>query len=44
MGNTVVYPGEYTLLLDEPTQAELKLTITGEETVLDKWPQPPAAT
>jgi beta-D-xylosidase 4 len=44
MGNTVVYPGEYTLLIDEPTQAELKLTITGEETVLDKWPQPPAAT
>jgi beta-D-xylosidase 4 len=43
MGNTVVYPGEYTLLLDEPTQAELKLTITGEETVLDKWPQPPTA-
>lgn len=40
-GNTVIYPGEYTLLLDEPTQAELKLTITGEETILDKWPQPP---
>ncbi|USP79452.1 glycoside hydrolase family 3 protein [Curvularia clavata] len=42
-GNTVVYPGEYTVLLDEPTQAELKLTITGKETVLDKWPQPPKA-
>ncbi|EOA88301.1 glycoside hydrolase family 3 protein [Exserohilum turcica Et28A] len=42
-GNTVVYPGEYTLLLDEPTQAEVKLTITGEQTVLDKWPQPPAS-
>ncbi|KNG50748.1 glycoside hydrolase family 3 protein [Stemphylium lycopersici] len=39
-GNTVIYPGEYTLLLDEPTQAELKLTITGDATVLDKWPQP----
>jgi beta-D-xylosidase 4 len=42
-GNTVIYPGEYTLLLDEPTQAELKLTITGDETVLDEWPQPPEA-
>ncbi|PWO20629.1 60s ribosome biogenesis protein rrp14 protein [Pyrenophora tritici-repentis] len=42
-GNLVAYPGEYTLLLDEPTQAELKLTITGEETVLDHWPQPPAS-
>jgi len=42
-GNLVVYPGEYTLLLDEPTQAELKLTITGQETILDKWPQPPAS-
>ncbi|CAA9966228.1 Beta-xylosidase [Pyrenophora teres f. maculata] len=40
-GNLVAYPGEYTLLLDEPTQAELKLTITGQETVLDHWPQPP---
>jgi beta-D-xylosidase 4 len=42
-GNTVVYPGEYTLMLDEPVQAEIKLTITGNQTVLDKWPQPPSA-
>ncbi|KAF2027137.1 hypothetical protein EK21DRAFT_102778 [Setomelanomma holmii] len=35
-GNTVLYPGEYTLMLDEPTQAELKLTLTGSEVVLDK--------
>jgi beta-D-xylosidase 4 len=41
-GDTVVYPGEYTLLLDEPTQAELKVTITGNRTVLDEWPQPPS--
>ncbi|KAF1936402.1 beta-xylosidase [Clathrospora elynae] len=41
-GNTVMYPGEYSLLLDEPTQAVLKLTITGKQTLLDEWPQPPS--
>jgi beta-D-xylosidase 4 len=41
-GDTVLYPGEYTVLLDEPTQAEVTLTLEGEETVLDEWPQPPA--
>jgi beta-D-xylosidase 4 len=40
-GDTVLYPGEYTVLLDEPTQAEVTLTLEGEETVLDEWPQPP---
>ena len=44
MGNTVLYPGEYTVLLDEPTKAEVKLTLKGKETVLDKWPQPPKRT
>jgi beta-D-xylosidase 4 len=37
-----LYPGEYTLMLDEPTQAEIKLSLTGKATVLDEWPQPPA--
>jgi beta-D-xylosidase 4 len=41
-GDTVLYPGEYTVLLDEPTQAEVRLTLEGKETVLDEWPQPPA--
>jgi len=41
-GNTVIYPGDYELLLDEPTQATLKFTLSGKETVLDKWPTPPA--
>jgi beta-D-xylosidase 4 len=40
-GNSVVYPGEYTLMLDEPTQAEVKVVVKGSTTVLDKWPQPP---
>ena len=37
-GNTVLYPGTYTLLLDEPTAATMNLTLTGESVVLDKWP------
>lgn len=39
-GNTVIYPGKYTLLLDEPTQSEATLEVTGEQTVLDYWPHP----
>ncbi|KAL2202756.1 glycoside hydrolase [Sarocladium strictum] len=40
-GNTVLYPGEYTVLLDEPTRTELKFKLTGKAEVLQKWPQPP---
>jgi beta-D-xylosidase 4 len=42
MGNTVLYPGEYTVMLDEPTNAEVKVIVKGVETMLDEWPQPPA--
>jgi beta-D-xylosidase 4 len=38
-GNTVLYPGKYTILLDEPTKATYEFEIMGEETVLDVWPQ-----
>jgi beta-D-xylosidase 4 len=38
-GDLVVYPGTYTLLLDEPTQAKAKVKLTGEKRVLDKWPE-----
>lgn len=41
MGNTVLYPGEYSIELDEPAQASVKVVLKGEQTVLDKWPQPP---
>ncbi|PVH67779.1 glycoside hydrolase family 3 protein [Cadophora sp. DSE1049] len=37
-GNTVLYPGTYTLLLDQPTQTNTSLTITGDAVILDKWP------
>lgn len=39
-GNTVLYPGEYRLLLDVPTQAEVGFRLTGEPVVLDRFPQP----
>lgn len=39
-GNTVLYPGKYTLLLDEPVIANITFVLTGEEVILDKFPQP----
>ena len=39
-GNLVLYPGTYTIMLDEPTQETVKLTLSGPKTVLDKWPAP----
>ena len=41
-GNSIVYPGSYQLLLDVPTQSTLNFTLTGEQLVLDSFPQPPA--
>jgi beta-D-xylosidase 4 len=40
IGNTVLYPGTYTLMLDQPTLANITFTLTGQEAVLDQWPQP----
>jgi len=39
-GNQVLYPGEYRLLVDVPTQATWDFKLVGEESVLDHWPQP----
>jgi len=41
-GNTVLFPGTYTLTLDEPTQATVQFVLEGEAVVLDKWPAPPS--
>ena len=41
-GNTVLYPGTYTLTFDEPALAKMTLTLTGTEAILDKWPAAPA--
>jgi len=37
-GNTVLYPGNYTLMLDQPTKTTTNLILTGDATILDKWP------
>ena len=39
-GNTVLYPGKYELLLDVPTAATTTFTLTGQEVILDLFPQP----
>ncbi len=41
-GNSILYPGTYTLLLDQPTIANISFTLTGTEVTLDNWPQPEA--
>lgn len=41
-GNLMLYPGDYGLLVDVPTQATLNFTLTGSQAVLDQWPQRPA--
>ncbi|KAI1390476.1 glycoside hydrolase family 3 protein [Hypoxylon trugodes] len=39
-GNMVLYPGDYELLLDVPTQSTIKFTLSGDAVVLDEFPQP----
>lgn len=39
-GDTVLYPGTYTIMIDEPTQKTMTLKLTGCAAVLDRWPQP----
>ncbi|KAI1498905.1 beta-glucosidase [Biscogniauxia marginata] len=38
-GNLVLYPGSYSFLVDVPTQSTWNFTLTGEEVILDEWPQ-----
>jgi beta-D-xylosidase 4 len=44
LGNKVLYPGDYSLLIDNQPLATVNFTLTGDQTgaILDKWPQPPA--
>ncbi|CAK7216885.1 hypothetical protein SCUCBS95973_002962 [Sporothrix curviconia] len=39
-GNRVLYPGNYTVLLDQPALATFSFALTGTEAILDQWPQP----
>ena len=41
-GNKVLYPGDYSLLIDNQPLAKIDFTLTGDETTLENWPQPPA--
>lgn len=38
LGNRVVYPGKYELALNNERSAVLSFTLTGDETVISKWP------
>jgi len=38
LGNRIVYPGKYELALNNERSAVLSFTLTGDETVISKWP------
>ena len=40
-GNTMLYPGDYALMIDTQPLAMMNFTLTGETFCLDEWPQPP---
>lgn len=42
MGNKVLYPGDYSLQIDNGPLATFNFTLTGTQTFLEMWPQPPA--
>ncbi|KAF2970475.1 hypothetical protein GQX73_g3093 [Xylaria multiplex] len=42
IGNTVLYPGKYQVLLDVPIQDQIEFELTGEPKILIEFPQPPA--
>ncbi|KIW18386.1 hypothetical protein PV08_02674 [Exophiala spinifera] len=39
-GNQILYPGSYTVLVDVPTQTTWEFELTGNEYMMDEWPQP----
>lgn len=43
-GNKVLYPGQYSLLIDNKPLTMFNFTLTGDQSgaVLEQWPQPPA--
>jgi beta-D-xylosidase 4 len=42
MGNKVLYPGDYSLQIDNGPLAVANFTLTGDQQTLENWPQPPA--
>lgn len=41
MGNTVLYPGDYSLQVDNQPLVTVNFTLSGAPVTLDYWPQPP---
>ncbi|KAJ6466495.1 beta-xylosidase [Mycena sanguinolenta] len=42
-GSAVLYPGQYTLLVDQPTGTTHSFVLTGTQTAITEWPQDPNA-
>lgn len=42
MGNKVLYPGDYSVQIDNGPLAMANFSLTGEQVMLEMWPQPPA--
>lgn len=40
-GNMVLYPGDYSLVIDNDEKAAWNFTLTGEKLALDSWPKAP---
>ena len=40
-GNTVLYPGDYALMIDTQPLTMVNFTLVGAQLVLDNWPQTP---
>jgi beta-D-xylosidase 4 len=40
-GDMVLYPGDYSLVIDTDAKATWNFTLTGDATTLDSWPAPP---
>jgi xylan 1,4-beta-xylosidase len=40
-GNRVLYPGDYSLQIDNEPLTSVNFTLTGSQSILDQWPQPP---
>lgn len=41
-GDMVLYPGDYSLIIDTDAKAAWNFTLTGDAATLDAWPAPPA--
>lgn len=40
-GNTILYPGQYSFMVDIEPRVTINFTLTGDAVTLDRWPTPP---